>query len=105
MYYYLKARKEEKEGILLQAGRKSTSISGTKLPTWNMKNSYSMEWTQRKGGGRLLRERGNGSCHKEELGLLYHEEGGGGTCHRGGGGMVMMIGSSICICLLLLGTK
>jgi hypothetical protein len=29
---------------------------------------------------------------------------GGGTCHKGGGGLVM-IGSSICICLLLLGDK
>jgi hypothetical protein len=30
-------------------------------------------------GGGLLRERENGICNKEELGLLYHEEGGGGV--------------------------
>jgi hypothetical protein len=47
---------------------------------------------------------GGAVINKEELGVLYHEEGGGGTCHIGGGGLVM-IGSSICVCLLLLGTK
>jgi hypothetical protein len=59
--YPVKARNEtEKRDCTTSRKKIHQCISGTKLPTWNMKNSYSMEWTQCKGGGGYSGKEGMG---------------------------------------------